>query len=163
MSDLPEIVTKNTAPIPSLDQIQSLQNAIANELDCYDIEELTTHHFCEGMYARELFIPAGTVLVGKMHAKENFFVLMRGDMTILTPNGVRRVKAPFMVVTKPGDKRVGYAHEDSVTFNFHPNEDDQQDLKLLEARYIVPGDKELLWHEDAKLIEGCLKAAEESL
>ena len=164
MSDLPAIVTDNTSVIPSLDQIQRLQNAIAAELDCYNIDELTTHHFCEGMYARELFIPAGTVVVGKMHAKENFFVLMSGEVTVLTPSGVKRVKAPFMVVTKPGDKRIAYAHEDSVTFNFHPNENDETDVALLESKYIVPGDKELLWHEDAKLIESCLmRAAEESL
>jgi quercetin dioxygenase-like cupin family protein len=90
------------------------------------------------MYARELLIPQGAVIVGKMHAKENLFLLAKGDMTVWTDQGVRRVQAPFMVVTKPGDKRVGYAHEDSITINFHANPDDEQDLTLLEARYIMP-------------------------
>lgn len=123
---------------PTLEQIRALEFAIPQALETYNADELTTHHFCEGMYARELLIPAGAVIVGKMHAKENLFLLAKGDMTVWTEQGVRRVQAPFMVKTKPGDKRVGYAHTDSITINFHANPDNETDMTVLESRYITP-------------------------
>ena len=125
-------------PSPTEDQVAMLEAAVREGLPNYDIDELTSHHFCAGLYARELAIPKGGIIVGKRHAKQNFFLLVKGDMTVSTNNGMRRITAPFMVVTQPGDKRVGYAHEDSITMNFHANEDDCTDLVLLENRYIVP-------------------------
>jgi quercetin dioxygenase-like cupin family protein len=104
------------------------------------------------MYVRQLFLPKGTRLVGKMHAQENFFLLLSGDMTIWSTEGRKRVGAGFMAVTKPGDKRVGYAHEDSVCLNFHPNPDDETDLILLEQRYIVD-EQNLLAQESHDLLE----------
>lgn len=134
-----DFVGLREAPVaPTLDQIRRLEAAIPLALETYDIDSLTRHHFCEGMYVRELTIPAGGVIVGKMHAKENVFLLAKGDMTVWTEQGVRRVQAPFLVVTKPGDKRVGYAHEESITMNFHANHDDERDLEVLESRYILP-------------------------
>jgi hypothetical protein len=132
----PPVVTESLPP--TLDQIRALEAAIKAELPTYDVEALTRHHFCEGMYARELFIPAGGVIVGKTHARQNFFLLARGDLTVWTEQGMKRVRAPFMVVTQPGEKRVGYAHEDSVTLNFHANPDDCADMAVLESRYIIP-------------------------
>ena len=128
----------NGVPKPTDRQVANLEKAIPQNLPTYDIDALTEHHFCEGLYARELFIPKGGVIVGKRHAKQNFFLLVKGDMTVSTASGMKRIKAPFMAVTQPGDKRVGYAHEDSITMNFHANPDDCADLKLLEERYISP-------------------------
>lgn len=142
-------------------KVQKLQQAIAEELPCYDVEELTSHLFCDGLYARALFIPKDTVVVGKMHAQENFFFLASGEMSITTDTEVIRIKAPFIAVTKPGSKRVGYAHTDSLTYNFHANPDNETDMKLLEARYIVPAENELEWRPDAAQIEQCLKIAKE--
>jgi hypothetical protein len=131
VDDLPQVV-------PTVRDMQELEVAIRDSLQLLDVDALTSHYFCEGQYARELQIPKGHVVVGKMHATENFFVLTKGDMTIWTPLGMKRVHAPFMCVTRPGDKRVGFAHEDSTTINFHANVDNEQDLLVLEDRYIIP-------------------------
>jgi len=123
---------------PTLEQIRRLEVALPQVMPTYDVDALTSHHFCEGLYVRQLDIPKGAVIVGKMHAKRNIFLLVKGDLTVWTPQGVRRVQAPFMVITEPGDKRVGFAHEDSITLNIHANLDDETDLEVLEARYITP-------------------------
>jgi hypothetical protein len=146
----PEVITARFAGVPTLDHVRQLERAIRSDLPQYDIDALTSHHFCTGMYARELFIPKGGVIVGKMHAQPNFFFLAVGEMTLWTDHGMKRVKAPFMCMTKPGDKRAGYAHEDSITFNFHSNPDDCTDLVELEARYITP---EQLTGPDRELLE----------
>ncbi len=142
MNDL-EVVTPDPVDItadrkPTLEQIRALEAVIPQCLPTYDIDKLTTHHFCPGMYARRLDIPQGGVIVGKMHASYNFFLLAKGSMTVSTDVGMKTISAPFLAVTHPGEKRVAYAHEDCTAFNFHVNPDDEQDMVVLEARYVLP-------------------------
>lgn len=123
--------------LPTLEEIKVIESALLKMDGNLDIEELTTSRFCKGLYARELRIPRGCRIVGKTHAEESFFLLIQGEMTIWSETSVVRVKAPFISISKPGDKRVGYAHEDSITMNFHPNPDDEQDITVLEQRYLM--------------------------
>ena len=124
--------------VPAINPVRDLQAALEQHPNRLDVDALTSHHFCAGMYARELRIPAGAVMVGKVHAQQNFFVLVKGAITLATPDGPVTIRAPYMVVTQPGDKRAVFAHEDSICMNFHPNPDDEQDLAVLEQRYITP-------------------------
>ncbi len=73
-----------------------------------------THRFSRGVYARELFIPAGTVLTGRIHKYSQINILLRGDISVLTEDGIKRIQAPFVIESPPGTKRAGYAHEDTV-------------------------------------------------
>lgn len=106
--------------------------------DATNLAELTSHHFCRGLYARELLVPAGYVAVGKVHKEQNLFFLLQGAAMLATPDGPVEISAPFMVVTQPGMKRAVYAHTDCLFMNVHPNPDDEQDLEVLESRYITP-------------------------
>jgi hypothetical protein len=124
--------------LPVVNPVRELQAALEQHPNQLDIDALTSHHFCNGLYARELFIPAGAAVVGKTHAQQNFFVLVKGALTMATPEGPVTVRAPYMVVTQPGDKRAVFALEDSICLNFHPNPDDERDLAVLEDRYITP-------------------------
>jgi len=126
------------------EQLKALEVAIARELPLLDIEKITFHHFCEGVYSREFYLPAGCVVVSKRHAKENFFLLVKGAVLIATPTGPLRLDAPFMSVTKPGTKRAFAALSDAVFLTFHPNADDCQDTAELENRFITP---DLLEHQ----------------
>jgi hypothetical protein len=126
------------AVMPQYAAIRKLEAMIPALLEPLDAEKHTYHHFCKGIYFRQLNLPAGTVLVGKMHKEENLFLLLHGEMTVTTDEGVIRIKAPFMSVSKPGTKRAGFAHTDCVVANIHSNPDDEQDTVLLEERYIIP-------------------------
>jgi quercetin dioxygenase-like cupin family protein len=77
------------------------------------------HHFAKGMYIRELFIPKGTLVSGKIHKHEHIILLLSGEMSLWTENGVVRVKAPYFNIAPPGTKRLGYAHEDTIGMNIH--------------------------------------------
>jgi len=85
------------------------------------------HHFSDGLYARELHIPAGTVLTGKIHKLRNLNILSAGEISVLTEHGVVRVKAPFTVVSPPGTKRIAYAHSDCVWTTIHATEETDVD------------------------------------
>ena len=77
------------------------------------------HTFADGCYIREIFNPAGEVLVTKIHKKEHPFFLMSGKMSILTDDGVVHLEAPHHGVTKPGTKRIIYTHTDCVFVTVH--------------------------------------------
>lgn len=96
------------------------------------IEIKTTHYFAPGIYMREIFIPKGTTLTGKIHKTEHMNVLSQGELSVMTDEGVKRLKASTVVKSQPGIKRVGYAHEDSVWITIHKNENNETDLEKIE-------------------------------
>lgn len=72
------------------------------------------HHFAQGVYARELHIRKGVVLVGRVHLHSQVNIVSKGDISVLTETGVVRFKAGDAFVSPPGVKRAGYAHEDTI-------------------------------------------------
>lgn len=118
---------------PSLETIQSFERQLRG-LPQIDIE--TTHHFAEGIYGREIFIPAGTVLTGKIHRTDHLNFLMQGDITVWTDDGMKRLQAPAIIKASAGTKRVGYAHTDTIWVTVHASR--ETDLEKLEAELIVP-------------------------
>lgn len=116
------------------------------------VEIVTTHHFSKGLYAREIFIPKGTILVGKIHKYQSLNILSQGDITILTEFGARRVRAPYTVVSPPLTKRIGYAHEDTVWTTVHAT--DETDLEKLEDELICPTFPDMLTNEEILALKG---------
>lgn len=99
-------------------------------------------YFSRGLYAREIFIPKGTILSGKIHKYTNLNIMSMGDLSVLTENGVIRVKAPFTVVSPPGTKRIAYAHEDTVWTTVHAT--NETDVDKIEEEVIAQSEKEYL-------------------
>lgn len=119
---------------PTYEQLKALEHAIADNCEPAALKE--THHFADGIYGRELFIPAGTVLTGKIHRHSTLNLLIQGDITVTTPDGMKRIQAPAVFVSEPGTKKAGYAHTDTIWVNVHPTK--ITDLAAIEAKFIVP-------------------------
>ena len=83
------------------------------------VELKTSHHFADGLYAREMFIPAGTMLTGAVHLFEHINIISQGDISVVTEEGTKRIQAPATLVSLPGTKRVGYAHTDTIWTTIH--------------------------------------------
>lgn len=108
-----------------------------------DVADLpVTHHFSKGVYARELFIPKGHFLSGKIHKYTNLNIMSKGDMSVLTEDGVKRVQAPFTVVSPPGTKRIAYAHEDTIWTTIHGT--DETDVDKIEQEFIAQSEQEFI-------------------
>lgn len=73
----------------------------------------TTHALSGGVYARTIFIPAGSRLVGAVHNKDHINVLV-GDISVLTDDGAARLTGFHVLPTGAGMKRAGYAHADTT-------------------------------------------------
>jgi hypothetical protein len=83
------------------------------------VECKVVEHFSYGVYARELHIPAGTLLTGEIHKLENLNILSQGEISVLVGEEVQRIAAPFTVVSPPGTKRIAYAHTDCIWTTIH--------------------------------------------
>ena len=103
------------------------------------------HSFAEGLYIREIFIPKGHLCIGGGHYDSYVNFVVSGDMSIITEEGVNRVKGPQMIVSPAGSQRMGYSHEDTVWVTVHANVDNERDLDILDKRLhyddYVPAEK----------------------
>src|SRR3989304_10497708 len=77
------------------------------------------HHFAPGIYMRELRIPKGAVLTGKIHRTAHLNILAKGEISVLTEHGVKRLVAPCVIESSHGIKRAGFAHEDTIWITVH--------------------------------------------
>jgi len=72
----------------------------------------TQHCLSGGVYARTIFIPAGTILTGATHKKDHVNIVF-GDISVTTDTGVERITGYHVLPTKAGMKRAGFAHADT--------------------------------------------------
>jgi hypothetical protein len=119
----------------------------------HQIQIKTTHHFAPGVYMREIFIPKGTTLTGKIHKTEHMNILSQGELSVWTEDGVKRLTASTVIKSSPGTKRVGFAHEDSVWITVHPNVTEERDTDKIEEMLIAKTFDEVLGFTDQKQIE----------
>lgn len=129
---------RSTTPVqlpqkPTLELIQRFERLL---LDQPQVEIEPTHYFAKGLYARQITIPAGTVVTGKLHRTEHLNLLVQGEITVWTEDGMQRLTAPQVIVSKPGTKRVGYAHTDTVWITVHAIE--ETDIAAIESQLIEP-------------------------
>lgn len=96
------------------------------------------HHFAPGVYIREIFMPAGAVVIGKIHKTEHFNIIQRGRVRIFDPEGALELEGPVTFVSKAGVQKVLYIAEDTVWSTVHLT--DERDLEKLEAALIEPDD-----------------------
>lgn len=126
-----EAVLAHTGEDPLIVRAKILK--LASDLIAMPGEKLefkVEHVFAKGMYLRKLFIPKGSILVGKIHRKECLNIVSKGDITVLTESGCARVTAGFTVVSPAGIQKVGYAHEDTEFINVFLT--DEVDIEKLE-------------------------------
>ena len=98
----------------------------------------TRHYLNGGVYGRELFIPAGSWLVGAEHAQDTLNVVI-GDITVTTDTGVRRITGYQTLPSAAGTKRAGFAHADTFWITFART--DETDLEAIEDGLTPESDK----------------------
>lgn len=93
------------------------------------------HHFANGSYGREMYLPAGLVVVGKIHKHSHVNCISKGRVRVYTEQeGMVELVAPITFVSSPGTKRVVYVDEDTVWTTVHVT--DKTDLADIEAEVI---------------------------
>lgn len=94
-----------------------------------------THTFAPGMYARQIFIPKDTLIVGKIHKHAHLNMLMKGTVFVASEAGPMLYTAPCTMVSQAGTKRVIYAHDDAIWTTIHLT--NETDLDKIEEELIA--------------------------
>lgn len=124
----------------TIDELEDKMRALPNQVDIAAMD--VRHHFTNnGLYAREMIIPKGTLITGKIKKHEHISVLSAGFVTEVTEAGVQHIKAPYTMVSLPGTKRAVLAHETTVWTTIHAT--NETDLDKLEAELIASSHEEM--------------------
>lgn len=107
------------APVPTLDMRQKVERLQEDLLRLPQYEPETVHRFHGGMYQREVWRPKGVLVVGKVHKKEHFYVIVSGTVCITSDGSVQTITGPATLQSMPGTKRAVYAITDALCMTFH--------------------------------------------
>lgn len=105
-------------------------------------------------YAREMMIPKGTLIIGKIHRHQHLNFISKGRVKVFTEFGEKHLEAPCTFISEVGLKRAVYAEEDTLWTTVHLTEfTEESDLGKIEEEVIAPSydDIGFLTSELAKL------------
>lgn len=106
-------------------------------LECPQIELPTEHIFHGGMYCRQVWQPAGAVVVGKVHKTEHFFMVVQGLLAVTEGDEAAvEMSAPFLLCSKPGTKRALFALTDALYMTIHRVDSDT--VEAAEDELVLP-------------------------
>lgn len=135
-------------PLVIRSQVQNLEKEIKQ---LPQIEPPIAHLFCDGMYARPMLLQKGDCVVGKIHTHAQINILSLGEVSVLTHEGLKRVRAGFHYIAPPGSQRAFYAHEESLWTVILRT--DETDIEAIEREFVVETEqqyvefqKRVLWH-----------------
>lgn len=123
--NLPAIANQYKQDLSTLSNIQKielveyyLKNFIAGSEQT--ATELPLEHFItNNTYVRQITLPKGMLLTGKVHNFDHTSILSVGEVTVMTNEGVTRIKAPATWISKANTKRLIYVHEDTIWSTVH--------------------------------------------
>ena len=106
----------NLATLGNIPEILQIEAQI---LQMPQVELPIEHYQIKGVYARSMFIPAGTLLTGKIHNFESIAILAKGTIRITNGTESYVISEGHIMVDQPGVKRLGYAETDVVFITVH--------------------------------------------
>ena len=132
-----EVMHERALQLGRREAIMRLQDAIVyGGLDVGPAACPVQHHFAPGAYGREMTLPAGLVVVGKIHKHAHLNVISKGRVQVFTEqDGVLELAAPCTFVSSPGTKRVVHVLEETVWTTVHVT--DKTDLAEIEREVIA--------------------------
>jgi quercetin dioxygenase-like cupin family protein len=92
-----------------------------------EIDLGVVHHFSDGVYAKQMTLPANHYAVKHSHSYDHLSILAQGLVSVNVDGEVTEYRAPACISIKAGTKHMIVAHEDSVWFCIHAT--DQTDAE----------------------------------
>ena len=77
----------------------------------------TQYFYLPGVCVGVMYIPAGTLLTGKIHKHAHIAILAKGTLRLADGDNSVIVEAGYVAYGEPGIKRLGYAETDCVFVN----------------------------------------------
>lgn len=99
------------------------------------------HHFAPGIYVREIWMPAGAIILGHEHTGDHLNIVVSGKFLLRAEGCVRQISAgptPVTFRSKAGVRKALYIIEDTTYMTVHENPDNCRDIPTLEERFTKP-------------------------
>ena len=77
------------------------------------------HTFSGGIYAREVHLPAGHVVIGKIHKHKSLVNVISGKLAVVDEHGYKVVEGPCKFESEGGIRRVAFVLEDTIWTDYH--------------------------------------------
>jgi hypothetical protein len=77
------------------------------------------HIFTPGLYTRQIFMPAGSLVMSRIHMWEHPFIISQGRVSVYDGAEIVTLTAPHQGITQAGTKRLLFVHEDTIWTTFH--------------------------------------------
>jgi hypothetical protein len=136
--------------------IDELEVVMLSNFDVVDCP--VKHMFTNGLYIREIFMPAGSLITSKIHKTEHPYTVSYGMVAVSIDGGEwDQITAPYTGITKPGTRRVLYVIEDCIWTTYHPLDDmksEFNDLSVTEQEEIVNKIEEKILEPHVNLLTG---------
>ena len=128
-----------------MNDLSNLPNLEAAMLAEPQVDCPVTHHFGPNLYIREIFIPADTFALGRVHKAETMNILLKGKMAVFADGEVKLIEGPVTFVTGAGSKLALIIEDCTFQNIFATNE---TDIEKLEDMFV---DKSQQWIEQSEM------------
>jgi len=133
---VPDLIDQALAVCPDDHPLDVIQEMMIEKFPPIELEVF--HHFAEGVYVRELRVPAGALVTSRIHKHSCVSIVSKGKAHVWTEEeGDRVVSAPACWHTVAGSRRIGYVLEDLIWLTAHACEETDPD-KVLEVLTFEP-------------------------
>jgi hypothetical protein len=118
------------------------------------IEPMLIHYFTPGLYTREIYMVAGSLIISKIHKTEHPFVISAGKAYVKKNDGDwELLEAPYTGITYPGTRRVLYIEEDCVWTTFHPTDITPTDFSEVSIQQAVAVIEDVIIEKNERILE----------
>ena len=121
----------NLAELGAMPEILRIEQEL---LQMPQVELPIEHYQIDGVYARSMFIPAGTILTGKIHNFESIAILAKGRIRITNGTESYIISEGHIMIDQPGVKRLGYAETDVIFITVHRT--DNTEIEAIEKELV---------------------------
>ena len=128
------------AKIPTLEELSRMPR----------VECPVSHYQPPGVYCREIFMPAGTFIIGHLHKTEHINIVIKGRARVLMSGKVYDIQGPMNFISKKGVRKVLFILEDMIWMTVHPTREKSIEkiamkiIDLAASGEITEGERKLL-------------------
>lgn len=146
-----------------LEEVHIAIDKLEAEIEMHEPANCPIHHiFTPMLYTRHIFMPAGTLIVSKIHKFQHPFDIMQGVAWVKINNGEwEKFEAPYSGITEPGTRRVLFIEKDcwwktSHVSEIFPKDASEEEVEAAVKRIedvIILKRNELIFSKSPKTIE----------
>ena len=89
----------------------------------FDVDLGTVHHFSDGLYAKEMHIPAGYTAISHSHHYSHLSLLAKGKVVLTTDSSKKEYEAPACIEIVAGVHHSIEAIKDCIWYCIHATDE----------------------------------------